>query len=241
VLLQDLTTVRRLETVRRDFISNISHELRTPLASLHAVVETLQDGALDDPPAAQRFLRRAEEEVDALTNIVEELLELSRIESGQVPLKLKATAVFDLILPPLERLQTQAERGQLELIAQLTAQLPPVLADAERIQRVMTNLLYNAIKFTPAQGKIIVSAEVEKDEMIISVKDTGIGIPDSDIDRIFERFYKLDRARTRGRGGTGLGLAICKHVVEAHNGRIWVKSREGKGSTFYFSLPLAEQ
>jgi two-component system phosphate regulon sensor histidine kinase PhoR len=105
----------------------------------------------------------------------------------------------------------------------------------------MTNLLYNAIKFTPAQGKIIVSAEVEKDEMIISVKDTGIGIPDSDIGRIFERFYKLDRARTRGRGGTGLGLAICKHVVEAHNGRIWVKSREGKGSTFYFSLPLAEQ
>jgi two-component system phosphate regulon sensor histidine kinase PhoR len=241
VLLQDLTTVRRLETVRRDFISNISHELRTPLASLHAVVETLQDGALDDPPAAQRFLRRAEEEVDALTNIVEELLELSRIESGQVPLKLKATAVFDLILPPLERLQTQAERGQLELIAQLTAQLPPVLADAERIQRVMTNLLYNAIKFTPAQGKIIVSADVEADEMIISVKDTGIGIPDSDIDRIFERFYKLDRARTRGRGGTGLGLAICKHVVEAHNGRIGVKSREGKGSTFYFSLPLAEQ
>jgi two-component system phosphate regulon sensor histidine kinase PhoR len=105
----------------------------------------------------------------------------------------------------------------------------------------MTNLLYNAIKFTPAQGKITVSADVEADEMIISVKDTGIGIPDSDIDRIFERFYKLDRARTRGRGGTGLSLAICKHVVEAHNGCIWVKSRGGKGSTFYFSLPLAEQ
>ena len=240
VLLHDLTDVRRLQTVRRDFVSNVSHELRTPLASLRAVVETLQDGALSDPPAAQRFLRSAEEEVDALTHMVEELLELSRIESGQVPLKLRETAVADLILPPLERLQTQAERADLQLIADLPAQLPLVLADRERIQQVMTNLLYNAIKFTPAGGKITVKAEAQTSELIISVKDTGVGIPTADVPRIFERFYKLDQARTRGRGGTGLGLAIARHIVQVHNGRIWVRSREGKGSTFYFSLPLVE-
>ena len=241
VLLHDLTNVRHLETVRRDFVSNISHELRTPLASLRAVVETLQDGAWEDPPAAQRFLRRAEEEVDALTHMVEELLELSRIESGQVPLKLRQTAVADLVLPPLERLQTQAHRAELQLIADLPAHLPLVLADSERIQRVMTNLLYNAIKFTPASGKITVKASTQTAEVIISVKDTGIGIAAADLPRIFERFYKLDQARTRGRGGTGLGLAIARHMVQAHNGRIWVRSREGKGSTFYFSLPTVEQ
>lgn len=239
VLLHDLTDVRRLETVRRDFVSNVSHELRTPLASLRAVVETLRDGAIDDPPAAQRFLGRAEEEVDALTHMVEELLELSRIESGQVPLKLRKTAVADLILPPLERLQTQAERAELQLIANLPAHLPLVLADPERIQQVMTNLLYNAIKFTLPGGKITVKASVQTVELIISVEDTGVGIPATEVPRIFERFYKLDQARTRGRGGTGLGLAIARHVVQAHNGRIWVRSREGKGSTFYFSLPLA--
>lgn len=241
VLLHDLTAVRRLETVRRDFVSNISHELRTPLASLRAVVETLQDGALEDPPAAQRFLRRAEEEVDALTHMVEELLELSRIESGQVPLKLQQTAVTDLILPPLERLQTQAERGELNLIADIPSHLPFVQADAERIRQVMTNLLYNAIKFTPPGGKITVQAVRQPVEVIISVQDTGVGIPAADVPRIFERFYKLDQARTRGRGGTGLGLAIARHIVQAHNGRIWVRSREGKGSTFYFSLPLAKR
>jgi two-component system phosphate regulon sensor histidine kinase PhoR len=239
VLLHDLTAVRRLETVRRDFVSNISHELRTPLASLRAVVETLQDGALEDPPAAQRFLRRAEEEVDALTHMVEELLELSRIESGQVPFKLQETAVADLILPPLERLQTQAERAELRLIADLPAHLPTVHADAERVRQVMTNLLYNAIKFTPPGGKITVQAVLQTAEVIISVQDTGVGITAGDVPRIFERFYKLDQARTRGRGGTGLGLAIARHIVQAHNGRIWVRSREGKGSTFYFSLPLA--
>jgi two-component system phosphate regulon sensor histidine kinase PhoR len=240
VLLHDLTAMRRLETVRRDFVSNISHELRTPLASLRAVVETLQDGALDDPVAAQRFLLRAEEEVDALTQLVEELLELSRIESGQVPLQLQETAVADLILPPLERLQTQAERAELELIADIPAHLPFVQADGQRIQQVMTNLLYNAIKFTGPGGKIVVQAVRQPTEIIISVQDTGVGIPAAEVPRIFERFYKLDQARTRGRGGTGLGLAIARHIVQAHSGRIWVRSREGKGSTFYFSLPTAE-
>lgn len=243
VILQDLTTVRRLETVRRDFISNISHELRTPLASLRAVVETLQDSIREEPAVAQRFLSRAEQEVDTLTQMVEELLELSRIESGQVPLQLKPTAVSDLILIPMDRLRTQAERSEIDLILDLPARLPPVLADAERVQQVVSNLLHNAIKFTTPGGKVTVRASLEENEdiseVIVAVKDTGVGIPKQDVTRIFERFYKSDRARTRSQGGTGLGLAISRHIVQAHDGRIWVKSKEGKGSTFYFSLPAA--
>ncbi|HEX6384647.1 MAG TPA: ATP-binding protein [Anaerolineae bacterium] len=243
VILQDLTAVHRLQTIRRDFISNISHELRTPLASLRAVVETLQDGALEDPPAAQHFLDRAVQEVDVLTQMVEELLELSRIESGQVPLRLAPTAVSDLLLIPVERLRSQAQRADVELNLDLPSPLPPVLADAERIQQVVTNLLHNAIKFTPSPGKVTIRASGpmtdELDEVVISIQDTGIGIPREDLPRIFERFYKSDRARTRSRGGTGLGLAICRHIVQAHNGRIWVNSKEGKGSTFFFSLPVS--
>ena len=240
VILQDLTAVRRLQTIRRDFVSNISHELRTPLASLRAVIETLLDGALEDPPAAQRFLDRAGQEVDVLTQMVEELLELSRIESGQVPLRLAPTAIADLVLVPLERLSSQAQRADVELILDLPSPLPQVLADAERVQQVVTNLLHNAIKFTPPHGKVIIRAIDQRQEILISVQDTGIGIPAEDLPRIFERFYKSDRARTRSRGGTGLGLAICRHLIRAHNGRIWVKSQEGNGSTFFFSLPVSD-
>ncbi len=241
VILQDLTTVRHLQTVRRDFVSNISHELRTPLASLRAIIETLQDSAHDDPETAVRFLERAADEVDVLTQMVEELLELSRIESGQVPLRLQETAVADLLLKPLDRLKPQAERAQIELILDLPAALPKVLADPERIHQIVTNLLHNAIKFTPEGGTITLQAHQDETEnaVVIAVHDTGIGIPKEDVGRIFERFYKSDRARTRSRGGTGLGLAISRHIVQAHNGRIWVKSKEHKGSSFYFTLPTA--
>ncbi|MFQ5436561.1 MAG: ATP-binding protein, partial [Anaerolineae bacterium] len=242
VILQDLTQIHRLQTVRRDFISNISHELRTPLASLRAVVETLQGGAKDDPPAAERFLSRAEQEVDTLTQMVEELLELSRIESGQVPLQLAETAVLDLLIPPLERLRPFARRGHIELILDLPAGLPPVLADAARIKQVVTNLVHNAIKFTPSGGKITVTAGIADDEettVAITIRDTGVGIPAADLPRIFERFYKSDRARTRDKGGTGLGLAIARHIVQAHDGRLHAKSKEGKGSVFTFTLPTA--
>lgn len=245
IILQDLTQVRRLQTMRRDFISNLSHELRSPLASLRAVVETLADGALDDRPAAVRFLERAEREVDTMTQMVNELTELSQIESGQVRLRLAPTAVCDLINTPLERLRPQAERAMLTVQAYLDDDLPLVAADRDRIQQVVTNLLHNAIKFTPPGGKIDVSASLADDpatavgEVVIEVRDTGIGIPKQDLLRIFERFYKLDRARTRGRGGTGLGLAIARHIVQAHDGQLWATSKEGKGSTFYFSLPLA--
>ncbi len=243
VILQDLTDIRRLETVRRDFISNLSHELRTPLASLRAVMETLQDGALEEPPVAQRFVGRAVVEVDTMTQMVEELLELSRIESGRVPLRLRPTAVSDLVTHPLERLLPQAERSGVNIRVSLPDDLPSVLADPPRIEQVIGNLLHNAIKFTPAKGEICICAylsEKDSDRVILEVKDSGTGISAADITRIFERFYKSDRARTRGQSGTGLGLAIARHLVEAHNGRIWVRSKEGKGSTFYFSLPIAE-
>ncbi len=249
VILQDLTTIRRLETVRRDFISNISHELRTPLASLRAVVETLQVGALEDPPAARRFLSRAEHEVDTITQMVEELLELSKIESGRVPIRLSPTAVIDLIEIPVERFKAQAERDNIDLILNLPSGLPQVFADADRMQQVINNLVHNALKFTP-KGSITISASRSEDtskavqkriqdlppSIVFSVKDTGSGIPADDLPRIFERFYKSDRARTRGQGGTGLGLAIARHIIQAHNGIIWAESKEDKGSTFFFTL-----
>jgi two-component system phosphate regulon sensor histidine kinase PhoR len=245
-ILQDLTQIRRLDTVRRDFISNISHELRTPLASLKALVDTLRDGALDDPPAAQRFLDRIETEVDAMTQMVQELLELSRIESGRVPLSLVPTPVADVVVPSVERLYPQAERAGLGLTVDLPSDLPQVLADAERVREVVTNLVHNAIKFTRPGGRVTVRAYPVEDEgqrpeadryhsaVIIEVADTGVGIPADDLPRIFERFYKADRARSGG--GTGLGLAIAKHVVQGHGGRIWAESIEGQGSTFYFTL-----
>jgi two-component system phosphate regulon sensor histidine kinase PhoR len=236
-ILQDLTRIRRLETVRRDFISNVSHELRTPLASLKALVETLRDGALEDTETALRFLNRMETEVDALTQMVNELLELSRIESRQVPLQLAPATIEEVILPAVERLRPQAERAGLNLMVTLLPDLPRVQADIERAQQVVTNLVHNAIKFTPPGGQVAVSAEVMGEEMVIAVRDTGMGIAAEDLSRIFERFYKADRARSGG--GTGLGLAIAKHIVQAHGGRIWAESGgEGQGSTFYFTLPL---
>jgi len=239
IILQDLTQVRRLETVRRDFISNISHELRTPLASLKALVDTLRDGALADPPAAQRFLNHMDHEVDALAQMVRELLELARIESGKVPFRLASVAVADVVLPPVERLRPQAERAGLQLTVGLPADLPPVLADGERIHQVVTNLVHNAIKFTPARGAVSITATVGEGQVIVAVRDTGVGIPAEDLPRIFERFYKADRARAGE--GTGLGLAIARHIVQGHGGRIWAESREGRGSTFRFSLPTAAE
>lgn len=206
---------------------------------MKALVETLRDGALDDPPAAKRFLDHAEYEVDALTQMVEELRELTRIESGMVPLRLSPTPVSDVVLPPVDRFRRQAERHDLSLIVDLPDDLPPVMSDASRAQQVVGNLVHNSIKFTPEGGTVTIRAKLGGDEpvVVISVQDTGTGIPASELPRIFERFYKADQSRSSG--GIGLGLAIAKHLTQAHGGRIWAKSKGGKGSTFYFTLPIA--
>lgn len=237
ILFQDLTQLRRLETVRRDFISNVSHELRTPLASLKALAETLQEGALDDPPAARRFILRMETEIDNLTQLVNELLELSRIESGKVPLSFHRVQPCDLLKPATERMALQAERAGLELALDCQPELPAVFADPDRITQVLINLIHNAVKFTPPAGKITVSAYQDGDHIVFYVRDTGVGIARKDLGRIFERFYKADRARTGG--GTGLGLSIARHMIESHGGYIWAESEEQVGSTFNFTLPIA--
>ena len=240
LVVQDLTRIRKLETIRRDFVSNISHELRTPLASLKALTETLQDGALSDPEAAPRFLGRIVTEVDALTQMAQELLDLSRIESGQVELERKPIAPQKLLNSAADRMRMQAERAGLSLDVECAPDLPDVRADAPRIEQVLVNLIHNAVKFTPPGGDVVLFAdkfsigEAGQSVVRFAVKDSGQGIPADDVPRIFERFYRVDRARAGG--GTGLGLSISKHLVESHGGKIWAESREGEGSTFYFTL-----
>jgi two-component system phosphate regulon sensor histidine kinase PhoR len=237
VLLQDLTEMRRLEKVRRDFIANISHELRTPTASLRVLAETLQEGAIDDPIVAKGFLDKINVETDRLAQMVSELSDLSRIESGEVSLKKEPIDIGEVVALVVERLKPQADRAGLSLAVDIPSGLPRALADKERVEQVLVNLLHNAVKFTHSGGRIICVAKIEGDNMLISVMDTGVGIPVDDLPRIFERFYKADKARAGG--GTGLGLAIAKHIVESHSGKIWAESIEGKGSTFTFTLPIA--
>ena len=238
LILQDLTALRRLETIRRDFISNISHDLRTPISSMRLMTETLQNGAVNDPEAAARFLNLMEESIETMSQLVEELLELSRTQSGKVPLQIKPVPLSSIIEPAVDRLLPQAERVNLSLNYNIPRFLPMVMADTERINAVITNLLHNAIKFTPPGGSISVSAEEKDGFIIVSITDTGIGIPEEDARNIFERFYKVDRSRSTK--GMGLGLSIAKNVVEEHGGKIWAESKIGEGSTFYFSLPILQ-
>jgi len=237
ILLQDRTKHRQLEEMRQTFVSNVSHELRTPLTTMKVLTETLQQCVVSDPQNAERFLSLMDVEIDKLTQMVLELLELSRIESGRVEMRKTAINVMDLLIRPVDRMRLQAERSKLELRIEDPGGLPMVPVDSERMEQVLLNLIHNAIKHTPPGGKIVLSAEVIGGEIIIKVKDSGEGIAEKDIPRIFERFYKTDQARASG--GTGLGLAIAKHIVEAHRGRIWVESTEGQGATFFIALPLA--
>ncbi len=245
LVVQDLTRIRRLETVRRDFISNISHELRTPLASLKALTETLQDGALSDPDAAPRFLGRIATEVDALAQMAQELLDLSRIESGQVELRRVPVSPERILNSAADRMRLQAERAGLSISVECSSDLPDVSVDSPRIEQVLVNLIHNAVKFTPPGGDVVLKAErvfgteasdqADADGFVrFAVSDSGAGIPLDDVPRIFERFYRVDKSRAGG--GTGLGLSISRHLVEAHGGRIWAESVEGEGSTFYFTI-----
>ncbi|HNK63213.1 MAG TPA: ATP-binding protein [Anaerolineales bacterium] len=235
ILAQDLTQVRKLETVRRDFISNVSHELRTPLASLKALTETLQNGALSDPDAGPRFLDRIHTEVDALTQMTQELLDLSRIESGQVQLNFESLSPRKLLHSAADRMKAQVERANLKLDVRCEEDLPSIRADKARLEQVLVNLIHNAVKFTRPGGEIALIAESVSGGVRYAVRDTGIGIPSESLSRIFERFYRVDSSRTGS--GTGLGLSISKHIIEAHGGQIWAESEEGRGSTFFFSLP----
>ena len=234
VLLDDVTELRRLETVRRDFVANVSHELRTPLASIRAMAETLQDGAVHDEEVAERFVNIIVGEVERLTRILEDLLILSRAES-----KLPERNVFplnSLIQEVMERYQTQAEKAGVTTAAHLSA---PLMANANRdqVEQVLINLLDNAIKYTPQGGKVDIRAEESGDLLTVHVSDTGIGIMSQDLPRVFERFYRVDKARSRQSGGTGLGLSIVKHIVETHGGSVTVHSEYGRGTTFLFTLP----
>jgi two-component system phosphate regulon sensor histidine kinase PhoR len=233
---EDVTELRRLETVRKDFVSNVSHELRTPLTSLKALTESLRAGALEEPETARRFLGHIETEVDALSELVSELLELARTESKDVPLRLEPADPCDLLRSAAERLRLQAERAGLSLAVDC-ATLPKVQADPPRLEQVLVNLVHNAVKFTPTGGRITLAAMAKQGYVEFSISDTGVGIAVEDQARIFERFYKTDPARNKS--GTGLGLAIAKHVVEAHGGQIGVESTEGKGSRFFFTIPIA--
>jgi two-component system phosphate regulon sensor histidine kinase PhoR len=237
VSLLDITDVRQAATSRRDFVANVSHELRTPLAGIKAVVETLRDGAIRDPAAADEFLARVDAEVDRLVQLVEELLHLARIESGAAPLHLVDVAPRALIAPCVDRFRPTAERAGVELTLDVPDSLPAVRADPERLGQALGNLIHNAIKFTPPGGRVAVGGAQANGQVQISVTDTGSGIDAVDLPRIFERFYVADRARS-GRG-TGLGLAIVKHVVRAHGGTVDAQSALGRGSTFTISLPAA--
>ncbi|MDD5302107.1 MAG: ATP-binding protein [Elusimicrobia bacterium] len=238
VVLHDITRLRRLEQVRRDFVANVSHELRTPLASIKGFAETLIDGAIDDKENRLGFLKTIEEQAVHLSKLVDDLLDLSSIESGHRQPKLAATDLRALAADVARRFApAAAERGVT------VASVPPgpatALADAEQVRQVLANLIDNAIKYTESGGRVEIALETKGGEVVASVRDTGMGIPETDLARVFERFYRVDKSRSREAGGTGLGLAIVKHLVEAQGGRVWAESRQPGGSAFFFALKAA--
>ena len=235
-LFQDLTELRNLQTMRRELIGNISHDLRTPIAGIKAMVETLQNGALDDKQAATDFLTRIDDEVNRLTQMVTELTDLSHIETGKAELRRVPTNINLLVEEVVAQMNPLAANRPVTIFTDLKINCPIIKIDRDRIRQTLINIVHNAIKFNKPGGKIIISTVYDTESITVSVSDSGTGISQEDLPHIFERFYKADKARSRG--GSGLGLAIAKHTVQAHGGNITVKSEEGKGSTFTFHLPL---
>ena len=244
LILEDVSELRKLQRIRTEFIENLSHELRTPLSTVSLLTETLaREADQASPPIPARMrdrIAKIEVETGHLVQMVNELLDLTRIETGGPIQLLNDVDMNALAAAAVERLRLFAERQGVNLATDLPSRVPAVQGDTVRLEQVLVNLLHNAVKFSPDGGDVTVRVRVQGDEVVTSVEDHGIGIPRSAQSRIFERFYKVDRARVRG-GGTGLGLSIARHVVQGHHGRIWVQSEEGVGSTFSFAIPVARE
>jgi two-component system phosphate regulon sensor histidine kinase PhoR len=253
LFLQDFTRIRRVEQVRRDFIANISHELRTPLTSIKLIAETLSGGAVDDVATARDFASQIEREVDHLAQLVDELLELSMIESGEVQLALEPVDPEVVVVAVLRRMHPMAERSRVRLASHAPTEAHTgvrVTADEARLEQALVNLVHNAIKFSHPDGTVTLGWRTRVGYVRFEVRDTGIGISASHLDRIFERFYKVDRSRARvgeadgeelRTGSAGLGLAIVRHIAEAHGGGAGAESEEGRGSTFWIDIPTATE
>ncbi len=232
----DVTQIEHLERVRQEFLSNVSHELRTPLTSILAFVETLEDGAINDEENNQRFLGVIRKNARRMHRLIDDILELSFIESGNIEIKTRKILLSSLVREVFINLSTKAKERKIKLISEISEDVF-VIADAVRLEQMLTNLIDNAVKFSSEKGSVTVKFEVKDDKNIISITDTGEGISGEHLQRIFERFYRTDRARSREIGGTGLGLAIVKHLARLHGGEVSVQSILGKGSTFFIELP----
>jgi two-component system phosphate regulon sensor histidine kinase PhoR len=236
LVFHDVTRIRQLERTRQEFVANVSHELRTPLSLIKGFVETLLDGAAESPASRKRFLQTIEKQTDRLTFLIEDLLTISRLESGQVVLNLQSVALHAEAQRVIEDLRARAEEKQVKVMNDIPAGLVAI-ADTDRLTQVLFNLIENALKYGRAAGTVKVSARVAApDKVEVSVHDDGPGIPADARERVFERFYRVDRARARETGGTGLGLAIVKHIVQAHGGEVWLASEADEGTTFFFTL-----
>jgi two-component system phosphate regulon sensor histidine kinase PhoR len=240
LVFHDLTRVKQLEGARQEFVANVSHELRTPLTLIKGCVETLLDGAKDDPAARDRFLHTIEKHADRLTYLIEDLLTLSQLESGRIALNLRATRLRDVGARVIDSLEARARLKEVTLENRIAADLF-TQADGERLEQVLSNLVDNAIKYGRTGGRVIVQGERLTDGRTrASVQDDGPGIPPEARERVFQRFYRLDKARSREQGGTGLGLAIVKHIIQRHGGEVGLESEPGQGSTFFFTLPARD-
>jgi two-component system, OmpR family, phosphate regulon sensor histidine kinase PhoR len=237
VVFVDVTELRRLESLRRDFVANASHELRTPIAAVRSATETLRSGALEDPRAAARFVDIIERNAQRLQSLLEDMLELSKLESNEFKLKRERVELGSVVPIVLALFRERAEKKAVRLAAELARAPAAVEGDARALEHVLSNLVDNAVKYCPAGTRVLVSASLAGDRVNLVVSDTGPGIPAEHVPRLFERFYRVDAGRSRDLGGTGLGLSIVKHMVEAMRGKVWVESEVGRGSTFTVSLP----
>jgi len=233
----DLTRIRQLENTRREFVANVSHELRTPLSLIKGYVETLLDGAMQDPDLSSKFLQTIERHSNRLTNLIEDLLTISRLESGQITLQMKTVPLRAFAAALMNEMQARAKERGVALVNEIPEQLHG-RADPDRLEQVFVNLLDNAIKYGRANGRVVVKGRTSNGQVELCIADDGPGIPVEARERVFERFYRVDRARSRESGGTGLGLAIVKHIIQSHGGKVWLETEPGQGAQFYFTLPV---